>query len=116
MCRTRSVLVATLFPADPPRFLETPYGYHDTARIRADMTQAGWEHVQLETVNVQALGVSATAFASGFAVGSPLAHELAARGADPDAVVHALTDALVPIAGEQPFRPKLSATVITAVR
>ena len=35
--------VARLFPADPPRFLETPYGYHDTARIHADMAQAGWE-------------------------------------------------------------------------
>jgi ubiquinone/menaquinone biosynthesis C-methylase UbiE len=108
--------VARLFPADPPRFLETPYGYHDTTRIRADMAQAGWEHIQLETVNIQGLGVSATAFAAGFALGSPLAHELAARGADPDAVVRALTDALVPIAGEQPFKPALAATVITAVR
>ena len=88
----------------------------DPARIRADMAEAGWERVELETVNVQGLGVSATAFAAGFALGSPLAHELAARGADPDAVVHALNDALVPIAGGQPFKPALAATVITAVR
>ena len=35
--------LAKLFPADPPRFLETPYGYHDTARIRADMAGGGLE-------------------------------------------------------------------------
>jgi ubiquinone/menaquinone biosynthesis C-methylase UbiE len=108
--------LAGLFPADPPRFLETPYGYHDNARIRADMVEAGWEQVQLETVEIQGFGESATAFAAGFALGSPLSHELAARGADPDAVVRALTDALVPIAGDQPFEPSLAATVITAVR
>jgi SAM-dependent methyltransferase len=108
--------VARLFPADPPRFLETPYGYHDEARIRADMAEAGWGDVQLETVAVQSLGESATAFASGFALGSPLAHELVARGADIDAVLRALTDALIPVAGEAPFRPALAATVITAVR
>lgn len=108
--------VARLFPGDPPRFLETPYGYHDTARIQADLAEAGWEHVQLETVSVQGLGSSALDFAVGFVLGSPLSHELAARGADLDAVVRALTDALVPIAGGQPFRPALAATVITAER
>jgi ubiquinone/menaquinone biosynthesis C-methylase UbiE len=108
--------VARLFPADPPRFLETPYGYHDAARIRADMAEAGWEHVQLETVDVQGLGVSAAALAAGFGLGSPLAHELAARGADPDAVVRALTEALAPTPGEQRINPALAATVITAVR
>jgi len=108
--------VARLFPADPPGFMETPYGYHDTHRIRADMAEAGWEDVQLETVRVQGHGPSAAEFAAGFAMGSPLTHELAERGADPDAVVRALTDALVPIGGEHPFKPALAATVISAVR
>ncbi|MGD0714616.1 MAG: class I SAM-dependent methyltransferase [Gaiellaceae bacterium] len=108
--------VARLFPADPPRFMETPYGYHETGRIRVDMAHAGWEDVQLETVRVQALGPSAAELAAGFAFGSPLAHELAERGADPDAVVRALTDALVPVGGERPFKPTLAATVIKAVR
>ena len=108
--------VARLFPADPPRFMETPYGYHDTDRIRADMAHAGWEDVQLETVRVQSVGPSAAAFAAGFALGSPLTHELAERGADPDAVVRELTEALVPVGGERPFKPALAATVISAGR
>jgi SAM-dependent methyltransferase len=107
--------VARLFLADPPSFLETPYGYHED-RIRADMADAGWDDVQMETVRVQGLGPSAAEFAAGFARGTPLTHELAERDADIDAVIHALTDALVPHGGDQPFTPALAATVISATR
>jgi ubiquinone/menaquinone biosynthesis C-methylase UbiE len=108
--------LAKLFPADPPRFMETPYGYHDSERIRADMVEAGWKDVDLEDVCLQGLGPSAADFAAGFTLGSPLAHELAERGADTDAVTRALTDALIPVGGKHPFKPALAATVISAVR
>lgn len=108
--------VARLFPADPPRFMEIPYGYHDSARIRADMAEAGWSDVQLADVCLQSLGPAAADFAAGFARGSPLSHELAARDADVDSVTHALTEALIPLGGDRPFRPALAATVISAVR
>jgi SAM-dependent methyltransferase len=108
--------LARLFADDPPRFIATPYGYHDADRIRADMQQGGWDDVRLETVRVQGLGPSAHEFALGFVLGTPLTHELAARGADADAVSRALTDALIPVGGDRPFRPALAATVISAVR
>jgi SAM-dependent methyltransferase len=108
--------LAKLFPADPPRFLETPYGYHDDAQIRADMAEADWSDVRLEDVCLQSLGPSAADFAAGFTRGSPLAHELAERNADVDAVTQALTDALTPLGGARPFRQALAATVIRAVR
>jgi ubiquinone/menaquinone biosynthesis C-methylase UbiE len=108
--------VAQLFPADPPRFMEIPYGYNDTEHLRKDLTDAGWENVQLETIRVQSLGPSAADFATGFAVGSPLTHELVARDADTEAVTRALTEALIPLGGDQPFRPALAAIVLTAVR
>ena len=108
--------LAELFPADPPRFVETPYGYHDTERLRADMEEAGWEDVQLEDLCLEGLGSSAADFAAGFTRGSPLAHELAERDADADTVTQALADALVPVGGERPFAPALAATVISAVR
>ena len=44
-------------------------------------------------------------------------HQLAERSADPDAVVGALADALVPLAGgRRPFKPALAATIISATR
>jgi SAM-dependent methyltransferase len=107
--------LARLFPDDPPRFLETPYGYHDAERIRAEMVEAGWQDLQLHDVCLQGLGPSAADFAAGFTLGSPLTHELAERGADPDAVARALTAALIPVGGERPFKPTLAATVISAV-
>ena len=107
--------LAKLFPGDPPRFLETPYGYHETERIRADMAQAGWDNPRFETVR-PGLDPSARGFAAGYVLGSPLAHELAERGADSDAVIDALTEALAPIGGKQPFEVALAATVISAVR
>jgi SAM-dependent methyltransferase len=108
--------LARLFPDDPPRFLETPYGYHDSERIRADMSAAGWEDVQLEDVRLRSVAPSAADFAAGFTLGTPLAHELAARGSDVDAVTRALTAALIPVGGDSPFEAQLAAIVITARR
>jgi SAM-dependent methyltransferase len=109
--------LAELFPDEPPRFLDTPYGYHDSERIHADMSAAGWEGVQLDDVSVRSSAPSAGDFAAGFALGTPLTHDLAERGADSDAVTHALTAALISAGGDQrPFEPLLAATVISAVR
>jgi hypothetical protein len=80
------------------------------------MAEAGWNDVRIEDVRLQGLGPSAADFATGYTRGSPLAHELAEREADVDAVTHALTEALIPLGGDQPFRPALAATVISAVR
>ena len=111
-----SEALAELFPDDPPRFLETPYGYRDSEQIRADMSAAGWEDVQLEDVCLQSVAPSAADFAAGFTLGTPLAHELAARGSDVDAVTRALAAALIPVGGDRPFELLLAATVIRAVR
>jgi SAM-dependent methyltransferase len=109
-------VLAELYPDDPPRFLGTPYGYHDSERIRADLSAAGWEDVQLDDVCVRSRAASAADFAAGFALGTPLTHELAARGSDFDALTKALTAALIPVGGDTPFEPLLAATVISAAR
>ena len=39
--------LARIFPNDPPRFLaRTPHGYHDTARIRRELEDAGFSRVR----------------------------------------------------------------------
>ena len=108
--------LAGLYPDDPPGFMETPYGYNDSERIRTDMSAAGWEDVLLDDVFLQSFSPSAADFAAGFALGTPLTHELAERGADLDAVRDVLTAALIPVGGDTPFEPLLAATVISAVR
>jgi SAM-dependent methyltransferase len=105
-----------LFPDDPPRFCQTPYGYHDPERIRADLAEAGWQDVRLDGVRLEGRSPSARDYALGLVRGTPLHHELVERGADLDAVLAALTERLVPVGGDRPFRAEQAALVVTARR
>lgn len=109
--------VAELFPADPPRFMETPYGYFEAERIRADLAEAGWDgRVQLDAVRLKSLADSALDVARGITNGSPLSYQLAERGADPDQVADHLAPLLAAVGGERPFRAELAASVLIAAR
>jgi SAM-dependent methyltransferase len=107
--------LAAIFPDDPPRFLETPYGYA-ADRLRADLDRAGWDDVRLEDVRLEGRSPSAADYALGFVRGSPLNHELVERGADLDDVLGRLIEALVPVGGDHPLRAEQAAIVITALR
>lgn len=73
--------VAGLFPSDPPSFLSrTPFGYHDPARIAADLGAAGFTAIDSETVRLSSPVVSARATAIGLTQGSPLRAEIEAHG------------------------------------
>jgi ubiquinone/menaquinone biosynthesis C-methylase UbiE len=113
--RAYHATLARLFPDDPPRFLETPYGY-DSERLESDLTEAGWDDVSLETVRRTTEAESAQVVARGLATGSPLAAQLKERGADPETVIAEAARDLANLAGERPFRAELAATVITATR
>src|ERR1043166_5030981 len=46
--------LATLFPSDPPRFLaRTPHGYHDSDRIRSELSEAGFRNVSIDMVDAK---------------------------------------------------------------
>ncbi len=113
--RPMQTVLEALFPDSPPRFLDVPYGYNDPRRIQADLAAAGWRDAQVEAVRLRGESPSALEFATGFAAGSPLTHELVERGADLDAVAAAIAQALSP-GGETPFAVDLAAFVISAVR
>ena len=108
-------MLARRFPTDPPTFLETPYGYRVTSLLE-DMEKAGWEGVEVTELVFQSASPSARSFATGFALGSPLTHDLVVRGADPEVIAAELEQTLVPLGGNEPFLAELSAAVITAAR
>lgn len=73
--------IAELFPDDPPDFFRrVPFGYHDTARIEADLRAAGFTRIETETVAKRSRLASARDAAIGMVQGSPLRSELEARG------------------------------------
>ncbi len=71
--------VAALFPDDPPSFIQrVPFGYHDKARIEADLRAAGFTDIAAETVE-KSSPVPARDAATGMCQGSPLRAEIEER-------------------------------------
>ncbi len=75
--------VASLFSADPPRFLaRTPHGYHDLNAIRRDLANGGFAGVpRIDTVAARSRAASPRMPAVAYCQGTPLRNEIEARDA-----------------------------------
>jgi ubiquinone/menaquinone biosynthesis C-methylase UbiE len=67
--------VATLFPEDPRYMERGPFSYTDATAVERDLRGAGFETVELETVELSSL-VSARDAARGIVLGSPFRGEI----------------------------------------
>jgi SAM-dependent methyltransferase len=106
--------VAGLFPDDPPGFLgRVPFGYHDKARVEADLRAAGFAEVEAETVAKRSRG-AALDVAPGLCQGSPLRAEIEARA--PERLEEASEAALAVLVERHgdPVDAAMSAHVFTA--
>jgi ubiquinone/menaquinone biosynthesis C-methylase UbiE len=105
--------VATLFPEDPRYMERGPFSYTDAAVVEEDLRSAGFDNIELETVELSSL-VSAQDAARGIVLGSPFRAEI--ESLDPSALERA-TDAV-----ERALQPwdgtkaPMSAHVATATR
>ena len=106
-----------VFPDDPPQFLaRTPHGYHDTARIRADMTAAGFRDIAIETVAHRSRAASPLDPATAYCQGSPMRAEIEARGTPGlEAATQDAADALARRFGSGAIEGRIQALVISAV-
>jgi SAM-dependent methyltransferase len=75
--------LASVFPADPPRFMaRTPHGYHDTGVIAADLAAAGFAALPaIATVEARSRAASAWIPAIAYCQGTPWRNEIEARDA-----------------------------------
>jgi SAM-dependent methyltransferase len=73
--------LATVFPADPPRFLaRIPHGYHDEQVIARDLAQGGFAAAPtLDMIAARSRAASARVPAMAYCQGTPLRNELEAR-------------------------------------
>jgi SAM-dependent methyltransferase len=106
--------IVGLFPENPPRFLETPYGFGDAAYWRDALAGSAFTYVTVDTVHHAGEAASAQDVATGFVKGTPLFPALAERGADFDRVIREVAAVLARSGGERPFRTPLSALVLEA--
>jgi SAM-dependent methyltransferase len=106
--------VAALYPDDPPDFFaRVPFGYHDTARIEADLRAAGFGTIAADTVAMRSRIGSAREAAVGLCQGTPLRAEIEARG-DLDTATEAAAAALATLVGTDGLSAPMSAHVFTA--
>lgn len=103
--------VATLFPEDPRYMERGPFSYTDAALVEEDLRSAGFQDVEVETVELSSL-VSAQDAAHGIVLGSPFRAEI--ERLDPSALERAtaaVERALQPWDGT---RAAMSAHIATA--
>jgi SAM-dependent methyltransferase len=103
-----------MFPENPPRFFETPYGCHDPSAIEVLAHDAGFANVTIERVDLEGHAPSARHVAMGFVRGFPLGAALQEREADMDVVVDKIARALRDGEGPMPYAAPLAALVVTA--
>jgi len=109
--------LATMFPDDPPRFLaRTPHGYHDKALIRAELEEAGFSYVVIETKAEESRASSPQIPALAYCQGTVLRSEIEARapgklGVATDRAASAIADRH----GDSEVAAKIQAHVIMAV-
>lgn len=109
--------VAALFPGDPPSFLNrVPFGYHDTARIEADLREAGFSDIAGETVALESRLASTRDTSVGLCQGTPLRAEIEQR--DPTGLEEATSTAAEALSRngyDEGAASPLSALVFSAV-
>ncbi len=111
-----TVALGKMFPDDPPRFMaRTPHGYHDKAVIKADLEQAGFGHISIETRPALSRAPTPAYVAIAYCQGTPLRSEIEARDAGRlQAATGAVAEAIRMRHGLGPVEAKIQALVITA--
>ena len=110
--------VARLWPDDPPNFFQrTPHGYSDPAQIERDLVAAGFDDIDIDTVEARSKPISARDAATGICQGTPLRNEIEQR--DParlEEATRAAAEALKSLERDGRLDSPLSAHVVTATK
>ena len=104
------------FPDDPPLFMrEGPFGYSDTSRIEQDLHAAGFDSVEIETVELRSRSPSAHEAATALCYGTPMGVEVDDREPGSlDRIFQAVVKALKPFEGAEGIDAPMSAHIVTA--
>ncbi|MGY3444958.1 MULTISPECIES: methyltransferase domain-containing protein [unclassified Bradyrhizobium] len=105
-----------VFPGNSPQFMaRTPHGYHDPARIRADLTAAGFRDIVIELVSQRSPAASPLDVAVAYCQGTPMRGEIEAQGQPSlEAATERVAEALTRRFGNGPLNGKIQALVISA--
>ncbi|MFN6962326.1 MAG: class I SAM-dependent methyltransferase [Pyrinomonadaceae bacterium] len=106
--------VRELFPDDPPRFYETPFGFNDPPTIQALLEGAGFVDIGYTFVELPCVAASAEDAARGLIQGTPMVGQIMERHPDVEAVTAAVAEKIRSRFGDDPINTKMQAIVWTA--
>ena len=107
-----------LFPDNPPQFMvRGPFSYHDPEWIVRDLREAGFDDIEIETLELTSRSESADDGARGLVYGSPMGVELEEYGPGAlDRVYEAVRDSAAKFDGPDGFEAPMRAHIVTAIR
>ena len=106
----------SFFESDPPRFYETPFGFHDVKMLQALLTDAGFQNVTVRPVDLPCVSPSASDAAKGLVGGTPLTIQITERNGDQEAITAAVADAVRTRFGNDPARSRMRALICAGTR
>ena len=110
--------VADLIPGEAARFYErVPFRYHDRSAIEADLRSAGFDRIEIDSVERRSRAASARDAAVALVQGTPMRADIeeVAPGML-DAATEAAEHALRQFEGPQGFEARMSAHLVTATK
>ena len=116
---TISMALETLFPTDPPRFMQrVPHGYYDLDAIMRDLKMGGFHALpKFSTIAARSKAASPRIPATAFCQGTPLRNEIEARGTSLlDKATDVAAAAITQRFGSGPVAGKIQAHVIVVER
>jgi len=112
--QTFNDFIQSRFPADPPRFMEIPFSWHDRGEIEQFVRGSGFADISLIEVPLPCSAPSATDVASGLALGTPMFDSIKERGVDAASLIGEAARELAARYGDHPIRGRMQAIVTTA--
>jgi ubiquinone/menaquinone biosynthesis C-methylase UbiE len=114
---THQTLIS-LFPEDPPLFLlEGPFSYTDPVKIEEDLHAAGFETVEIETVELRSRSPTAHEAAEALCYGTPMGVEVnERRPGSLKRVFEAVQRAFRPFESPHGIDARMSAHIVTATK
>ncbi|MGI9665965.1 MAG: class I SAM-dependent methyltransferase [Acidimicrobiia bacterium] len=109
--------LAGMFPDDPPIFLaRTPHGHHDPAVYRAELSRAGFAHVDVEAIETISVAADPADPAIAYCQGTPLRDEIERRSPGSlDEATSCATSAISKRFGDGRVEGLIRGYVITAI-
>jgi ubiquinone/menaquinone biosynthesis C-methylase UbiE len=115
--RVTNAVLKELFVENPPKFYETPFGFHDTAVMTEWLHGAGFVDVKFERVAKECTGECLADFCTGLIDGNPVAMELESLGGtSTDDARYELQSRFANSFGDKPFSMKMQAIVFEATK